>query len=249
MKDIERKVAIQTLVAVAIENYAEGFRLRHEGEIDNPNGVINMKVHNVFIEALGEDIQYYAALVRSFDSSLGNMIERLAISIARLSFSVRQNVEGPLSSEQTRTIAELLEAYKSRDKTPNVQDYQVLRTSTVVAHETRRHESDYYLIDNEQKEMHNFIETPICMGAERLKNPKHPTQKPVKVLEHIVKLASKPGDLVFDPFMGVGSTGIAALNLERRFVGVEIDEDYFNAADIRLKQQISQLQFQLQDEF
>lgn len=94
-----------------------------------------------------------------------------------------------------------------------------------------------------QNEMHNFIETPICMGAERLKNPKHPTQKPVKVLEHIIKLASKPDDLVFDPFMGVGSTGVAALNLERRFVGVEIEEDYFNAADDRLKQQISQLGF------
>lgn len=94
-----------------------------------------------------------------------------------------------------------------------------------------------------QSEMHNFIETPICMGAERLKNPKHPTQKPVKVLEHIIQLASKPDDLVFDPFMGVGSTGVAALNLGREFMGVEIDKDYFVAAENRLKQQIGQLGF------
>lgn len=86
-----------------------------------------------------------------------------------------------------------------------------------------------------QKEMHNLIESPICMGKERLKNPMHPTQKPVKVLSHIVKLASNPGDLVFDPFMGVGSTGIAALNLGREFLGFEIDEIYFKAADKRLK--------------
>lgn len=86
-----------------------------------------------------------------------------------------------------------------------------------------------------QKEMHNLIESPICMGKERLKDPMHPTQKPVKVLSHIVKLASNPDDLVFDPFMGVGSTGVAALRLGREFLGFEIDESYFKAAEKRLK--------------
>lgn len=85
-----------------------------------------------------------------------------------------------------------------------------------------------------QNEMHNFIETPICMGNERLKDPVHPTQKPLKVLKHLIKLASKPGDLVFDPFMGVGSTGAAALELGRRFMGVEIDQSYYEAAIKRL---------------
>ena len=86
-----------------------------------------------------------------------------------------------------------------------------------------------------QKEMHNFIETPICMGRERLKDPIHPTQKPVRVLQHIIKLASNPDDVVLDPFMGVGSTGVAALRLGRRFIGVEIAESYFHATERRLK--------------
>jgi DNA modification methylase len=85
-----------------------------------------------------------------------------------------------------------------------------------------------------QKDMHNFIETPICMGAERVKNPIHPTQKPLKVLEHIIRLASNPKDVVFDPFMGVGSTGVAALRLDRQFIGIEIDASYFKAAKARL---------------
>ena len=85
-----------------------------------------------------------------------------------------------------------------------------------------------------QKEMHNFIETPICMGAERTKNPKHPTQKPVKVLRHIIERASNPGSLIFDPFMGVGSTGVAALEMNRRFLGIEIDKNYFVMAKGRL---------------
>ncbi|MCL2212886.1 MAG: site-specific DNA-methyltransferase [Oscillospiraceae bacterium] len=85
-----------------------------------------------------------------------------------------------------------------------------------------------------QAEMHNFIETPICGGNERLKDPKHPTQKPIKVLEHILKIASNEGDVVLDPFMGVGSTGVATKNLGRKFVGFELDEQYFQAAEKRL---------------
>lgn len=83
--------------------------------------------------------------------------------------------------------------------------------------------------------MHNFIEAPICMGQERLKSPKHPTQKPLSVLKHIIKIASKENDLVLDMFMGVGSTGVAALSLNRRFIGIEIDEDYYKASVKRLK--------------
>ena len=85
-----------------------------------------------------------------------------------------------------------------------------------------------------QKEMHNFIQSPICMGNERLRNPLHPTQKPVKILEHIIRIATNPNHVVFDPFMGVGSTGVAALNLGRQFIGFEINKQYYDAAVKRL---------------
>ena len=85
-----------------------------------------------------------------------------------------------------------------------------------------------------QKEMHNFIQSPICMGNERLKKPLHPTQKPVKLLEHIIRIATNEGDTVFDPFMGVGSTGVATLNLKRKFIGFELEPEYYNAAEQRL---------------
>lgn len=86
-----------------------------------------------------------------------------------------------------------------------------------------------------QKEMHNFIQSSICMGKERLKTPFHPTQKPIKVLEHIIKIASNEGDTVLDPFMGVGSTGVAALNLNRKFIGFELELEYYTAAEQRLQ--------------
>lgn len=81
-----------------------------------------------------------------------------------------------------------------------------------------------------QNQMHNFFESSICMSPERLKDPKHPAQKPVKLLEHIIKIASHENDVIFDPFMGVGSTGVAALKNGRKFIGCEIEKDYFVAA-------------------
>jgi site-specific DNA-methyltransferase (adenine-specific)/modification methylase len=88
----------------------------------------------------------------------------------------------------------------------------------------------------EQQNMHNFYESPICMAPERLKSPKHPTQKPLALLKHIIKIATNEGDVVFDPFMGVGSIGVASLELNRKFIGIEIDSEYFDAANKRLEQ-------------
>lgn len=89
-----------------------------------------------------------------------------------------------------------------------------------------------------QAEMHNFIESPICMRPERLSNPKHPAQKPLSILKKMIEIASNVDDIVFDPFMGVGSVGVAALELCRKFIGVEIDRIYFDAAKERIKKMI-----------
>ncbi len=73
------------------------------------------------------------------------------------------------------------------------------------------------------------------MGNERLKEPSHPTQKPVKILKYLIEIASNPGNLVIDPSMGVASTGAAALETGRQFLGIDIDEKYFKASVTRMK--------------
>lgn len=64
---------------------------------------------------------------------------------------------------------------------------------------------------------------------------KHSTQKPVKLLEWIIKYYSKEGDVIFDPTMGSGTTGVASKNLNRNFIGIEMDEKIFKDAEERLK--------------
>ena len=98
-----------------------------------------------------------------------------------------------------------------------------------------------------QAEMHNFIESSICMRPERLQNPKHPTQKPVAILKKLITIASNKGDVILDPFMGVGSTGMAALTLERSFIGFEINPAYFNAAKQRIENMDTQFKLSEND--
>ena len=63
----------------------------------------------------------------------------------------------------------------------------------------------------------------------------HPTQKPVALLEDLIKTFSNEGDTVVDLTMGSGSTGVACLNTNRRFIGIELDEDYYDIATNRIK--------------
>ncbi len=63
----------------------------------------------------------------------------------------------------------------------------------------------------------------------------HDTEKPVGLMKVLVENSSNENDVVLDPFMGVGSTGVACKELNRDFIGIEVDESYFNVAETRLK--------------
>lgn len=83
----------------------------------------------------------------------------------------------------------------------------------------------------QQKEMHNFFETP---NKSSYGVTKHPTEKPLNMIEHLLEIHSNPNDLVLDCFMGSGTTGVACRNLNRDFIGIEMDTDYFKMAKNRI---------------
>jgi len=62
----------------------------------------------------------------------------------------------------------------------------------------------------------------------------HPTQKPVALLEYLIKTYTNENDTVLDFTMGSGSTGVACKNLNRNFIGIELDTNYFNIAKKRI---------------
>ncbi len=87
--------------------------------------------------------------------------------------------------------------------------------------------------NNDGKVVHDFFETSVTPAGEK-KFGKHPTQKPVALMEKFVTLLSNEGDIVLDPFMGVGSTGEAALKHNRKFIGVDSVLEYCEIAERRL---------------
>ena len=75
----------------------------------------------------------------------------------------------------------------------------------------------------------NVLDIPNIIGKK-----KHPTEKPVELNKILIENSSNVGDVVLDPFMGTGSSGLACKELNRNFIGVEIDEKYYNIAKERL---------------
>ena len=100
-----------------------------------------------------------------------------------------------------------------------------------------RHKFNYDSMkaENGGRQMKNVWRIPPPAKHEK-KLGRHPTQKPIALVARCLRACTEPGDLVFDPFSGSGSTGVAALSLGRRFLGCEQQEDYAHLAARRLEE-------------
>jgi len=94
------------------------------------------------------------------------------------------------------------------------------------------------------KQMRNLWEIPPPQPSEKT-HGKHPTQKPLKLLERILLASTNEGDVVLDPFNGSGTTGVAALRLGRKYVGIEMSEEYLDLTIERLEDELRNPRFQL----
>lgn len=99
------------------------------------------------------------------------------------------------------------------------------------------------LVDAQQKKVIEYVDKGVRYPTQVLKFQRdcltcnlHPTQKPVALLEHLIKTFTNESDLVLDNCMGSGSTGVACINTNRNFIGIELDENYFNIAKQRISE-------------
>lgn len=91
--------------------------------------------------------------------------------------------------------------------------------------------------DAKLKNPMDYLKFPAVVNNSHEYN-KHPTQKPVKLLEYLIKTYTNEGELVLDNTMGSGSTGVACVNLNRDFIGYELEQDYFDIATKRIDEAI-----------
>jgi DNA modification methylase len=115
---------------------------------------------------------------------------------------------------------------------PRNKDLHFINSTESWVHFTSKSKTGIF--NNNKKALHDFIESSNINRSER-KEGIHPTQKPIKILSFFVEVLSNKNDLVLDPFMGSGSTGVAALAKKRNFIGVEINSNYFKIAKKRIK--------------
>lgn len=85
------------------------------------------------------------------------------------------------------------------------------------------------------------LQSGLYLKRQRFDKPKgtHETMKPVELLAQYIRLASDEGDTVLDPFMGSGSTGVASINTGRDFIGIELDDNYFEIAKNRIEKALA----------
>lgn len=91
--------------------------------------------------------------------------------------------------------------------------------------------SKYNKVFKYTKRWTNFVNT---------KQTDHPTEKPIDLMKYCIELVTKEGEIIFDPFMGSGSTGVAAIETGRRFIGCEISPEYFAVAEKRIQSAVFQ---------
>lgn len=99
-----------------------------------------------------------------------------------------------------------------------------------------KHYFNYELMKemNDNKQMKDVWLLSLPSKKEKI-NGKHPTQKPLSVLERIILASTKENDVVLDPFNGSGTTGIACLNLNRKYIGIEKEEEYLELTKRRIE--------------
>lgn len=122
---------------------------------------------------------------------------------------------------------------------------RLIKTNPMPRNRDRRYITDYecavWLVNKNAKWIFNRQDKnyqrpefnySVVSGKEKTA---HPTQKPIKLMEELLKIHSNQEQLILDPFMGSGTTGIACLNLNRNFIGIELDPTYYNIAKTRIE--------------
>ena len=140
----------------------------------------------------------------------------------------------------------ILTSYKKGWTFPTREKYELLQTTGICQKPYEELRQEYEELRQEYEELRQKYEglrytfnnqgLPSVLQHEPVKQNGHITPKPTDILEKIIKTSSNEGDVVLDCFMGSGSIGVACMNVNRRFIGIELDKNYFNIAKQRIEE-------------
>ena len=134
-------------------------------------------------------------------------------------------------SEQNNLRTRTIFVWHKTNPSPSVRKVNYL-SSTEFAYMGSKGDKSWTFNFGYQNDMHNFFETP---NSSVYGETEHPTEKPLSLMEHFVKIHTNKDDIILDPFMGSGTTGVAAVKNGRNFIGIEKDDEYFKIASKRIE--------------
>jgi site-specific DNA-methyltransferase (adenine-specific) len=145
--------------------------------------------------------------------------------------SIAQDIKRIKTSFNNTDVFDKIERFlQSGEVEPLVYDPQMSLIGTCPRQRHDRALSVVKAIARGQKETTVLSENP------QMADKQHPTQKPVRLAERILALISDPGDVIYDPFMGSGSFGVACINTGRKYIGSEMKPEYFDIAVKRIRE-------------
>lgn len=149
--------------------------------------------------------------------SIGMALEELDYKILNNISWFKPNAAPNLSCRYfTHSTETILWAKKNLKKASHYFDYELMKTL------------------NENKQMRDVWTIPTTPKKEKMFG-KHPTQKPEKLLERIILASTKTGDTILDPFTGSSTTGVVAKRLQRKFIGIDNNQEYLELSVARLE--------------
>lgn len=190
--DFIREKAIRAIVDTTIKSFADGFELRHNSELNDPDGTINMKKNNCFISVLGAEFIFYSAFVRSFDSSFGHLLESLGNTIAKFSYSTKTKIDSFFLPEQNQHISNILDKYEDHEQKPLISHYEnfyCIKPANIESFKTT-HICDNWFYDSKTK-THYLIE--LKAGGD-LDNKKAKSEKLALLKEYFMLKNMIPSD-------------------------------------------------------
>jgi len=154
-----------------------------------------------------------------------------------LPVSVVKQVEYKKTTYGSITIPEIKERKMGESRYDPALPVSVVKEDVRKDKHTTAYGTNIHHHNNEQKNGESIYNPPLPTTMLEIKSTrgKHSTEKPVALMEWIFKYYSKEGDVILDPTCGSGSTGVACKNMNRNFIGIEMDEDIFKVAQERLK--------------
>lgn len=157
---------------------------------------------------------------------------------------VKPQVTGfALSKKQPLRVTEEICVFYKKQPTYNPQGLIEIKNPKPKVRKTKQTDKIYTKwLEGEYTSKYTNYPKQTLFYSRDSKNRLHPTQKPVKLLEYLIKTYTNEGETVLDNCMGSGSTGEACINTNRRFIGIELNEEYFNIAKQRINNAVFSLQ-------